>query len=74
MHHHIRGPSMLRRQLEHVWPYHQVSIETGSVANPSSGPSQVGTSENAARAMKLKLQFLEMAHRLFILGVHANRR
>ncbi|MGA8699975.1 MAG: ABC transporter substrate-binding protein [Xanthobacteraceae bacterium] len=31
--------------------------------DPATGPSQVGMSENAARAMKLKLQILEVRHR-----------
>ena len=31
--------------------------------DPSTGPSQVGMSENAARAMKLKLQILEVGRR-----------
>jgi putative tryptophan/tyrosine transport system substrate-binding protein len=31
--------------------------------DPSTGPSQVGTSENAARAMKLNLQILEVRRR-----------
>ena len=31
--------------------------------DPSTGPSQVGMSENAARAMKLKLQILEVGNR-----------
>jgi putative tryptophan/tyrosine transport system substrate-binding protein len=31
--------------------------------DPTTGPSQVGMSENAARTMKLKLQILDVAHR-----------
>ena len=31
--------------------------------DPTSGPSQVATTENAARTMKLKLQILEVGHR-----------
>jgi putative ABC transport system substrate-binding protein len=31
--------------------------------DPTTGPSQVAMSENAARTMKLKLQILEVAHR-----------
>jgi putative tryptophan/tyrosine transport system substrate-binding protein len=31
--------------------------------DPTSGPSQVAMSENAARTMKLKLQIMEVAHR-----------
>jgi putative ABC transport system substrate-binding protein len=34
-----------------------------SLWDPTSGPSQVAMSENAARAMKLKLQILEVKHR-----------
>lgn len=34
-----------------------------SLWDPSSGPSQVAMSENAARTMKLKLQILEVQHR-----------
>jgi putative ABC transport system substrate-binding protein len=36
--------------------------------DPTSGPSQVAMSENAARTMKLKLQILEVAHRVDLDG------
>src|SRR5262249_37890124 len=34
-----------------------------ALLDPTSGPSQVAMSENAARTMKLKLQILEVKHR-----------
>jgi putative tryptophan/tyrosine transport system substrate-binding protein len=59
----ILGPELSAKRLELLSTMVPGLSSVAALWDPISGPSQVAMSESAARAMKLKLQILELSHR-----------
>ena len=59
----ILAPELSSKRLELLQTMVPGLSRVAGLWDPSTGPSQIGMSENAARAMKMKLQILEVGHR-----------
>jgi putative ABC transport system substrate-binding protein len=59
----ILAPELAAKRLELLSTMVPGLARVTGLWDPTTGPSQVAMSENAARAMKLKMQIVEVAHR-----------